>query len=103
MIEMLAVNAFCMSESVSVVDCDVRSDSVRAINVTLRSIATADENSTVPKNITSISGTMTANSVAASARLSATKSRAELRAFLQIFAIACICPLGSICLRRVHS
>lgn len=75
--EMLAVNAFCMSVSASVVDCDVKSDRVRAINVTLRSIAMADENSTVPKNITSISGTMTANSVAASARRSATKSRTE--------------------------
>ena len=51
--------------SLTDVDCDVRSDSVRAISVTLRSTATPDENSTVPKNITSMTGTMTANSVAA--------------------------------------
>ena len=49
--------------SVTEMFCDVRSDSVRAISVTLRSTATPDENSTVPKNSTSIRGTTMANSI----------------------------------------
>src|SRR3569833_1613805 len=72
-----ALKKLVMSLSATEVDCEVRSDSVRAISVTLRSIATAEENSTVPKNITSISGTITANSVAATALLSARNFRAE--------------------------
>ena len=64
-----------MSVSATEVDCEVRSDSVRAISVTLRSTATPDENSTVPKNITSMIGTITANSVAAMPLQSATDAR----------------------------
>src|SRR5215813_14884454 len=44
---------------------DVRSDSVRAMMVTLRLVPMACENSIVPKNITSINGTIKANSTAA--------------------------------------
>src|SRR5690349_525130 len=101
---MMAVEAakkLVMSASPTDVDCDVRSDSVRAISVTLRSTATADENSTVPKNITSISGTITANSVAASALPSARKSYAERRVARQKFAIACIVPPRSMSLVRL--
>src|SRR6187402_2344705 len=65
MTPLLAAKKPARSVSPTAVDCDVRSDSVRAINVTLRLTATPDENSTVPKNITSMTGTMTANSVAA--------------------------------------
>src|ERR1700692_4893223 len=67
MIPKLAAKKLLMSVSETVVDCDVRSDRVLAIIVTLRSTATPDENSTVPKNSTSMSGTITANSVAATA------------------------------------
>src|SRR5436309_2107298 len=70
---------FVRSVSVTVVDCDVRSDSVRATSVTLRSTATPDENSTVPKNIVSISGTIMTNSVAATPRQSFDNSAAERR------------------------
>src|SRR6476620_11587044 len=65
--------------SVTEMFCEVRSDSVRAITVTLRSIASADENSTVPKNSTSISGTIIANSTAARPLLSPDSSRTERR------------------------
>src|SRR5262245_56797034 len=50
----------CVTE----VFCDVRSDSVRAMMVTLRLAPTPCANSTVPKNITSIKGAMKANSIA---------------------------------------
>ena len=63
MIAVLALKKLVSWVSVTVVFCDVRSDSVRAISVTLRSTATPDENSSVPKNSTSISGTITANSI----------------------------------------
>ncbi|OIQ63146.1 hypothetical protein GALL_553140 [mine drainage metagenome] len=78
-IALLAAKKFVMSLSATVVDCDVRSDSVRAISVTLRSTATPEENSTVPKNITSMIGTITANSVAAIPRRSSIRSRTERR------------------------
>ena len=74
---MLAAKKLVRSVSVTDVDCEVRSDSVRAISVTLRSTATPDENSTVPKNITSISGTIMANSIAAMPRRSFDSSAAE--------------------------
>ena len=63
------------SASVTVVDCDVRSDSVRATSVTLRSTATPEENSTIPKNIVSMIGTMTANSTADAAAVVADEAR----------------------------
>ncbi len=66
-----------MSASATEVDCEVKSDRVRAISVTLRFTAIAEQNSTVPKNITSISGTMKANSVAATPRPSAIQSRSR--------------------------
>ena len=88
MIALEALKKFCSCVRVSEVFCEVRSARVRTISDTLRSDATPEQSSTVPKNITSISGTITANSVAASARLSAAKSRADKRALRQIFAIA---------------
>ncbi len=79
MMPLLALKKLVRSALVTEVDCEVRSDSVRAISVTLRSTATPEENSTVPKNITSMIGTMMANSVAAmplrSARMSAARRR----------------------------
>ena len=48
---------------------------VRATSVTLRLTATAEENSTVPKNIVNIGGTIMANSTATLARPSRTKRR----------------------------
>src|ERR1700682_1988422 len=65
--------------SVTETFCEVRSDSVRAISVTLRLTAMPDENSTVPKNIKSITGTMMANSIAATPRRSLYRSSAERR------------------------
>ena len=57
MIALDVVVKLARSVLVTVDDCEVRSDMLRATSVTLRLIATAEENSTVPKNITSISGT----------------------------------------------
>src|SRR5882757_4634370 len=68
------------SVSVTLDDCDVRSDSVRATSVTLRSTATPDENSITPKNSVSMIGTITANSTAALAPLSRTKPPVKPRA-----------------------
>jgi hypothetical protein len=73
--------------SVAVVPCDVRSDIVRATSVTLRLIATPDENSTNPKNIIIMTGTMTANSVAAIPLQSCDSRSAERRARTHIFEI----------------
>jgi hypothetical protein len=64
MIALEALKKFCSCVRVSEVFCEVRSARVRAIGDTLRSDATPEQSSTVPKNITSISGTMKANSVA---------------------------------------
>src|SRR4051812_19737468 len=66
-----AAKKLVRSPLATVVACDVRSDSVRAIKVTLRSIAIADENSTVPNSITIMTGRMNANSTAARPRRSA--------------------------------
>src|SRR5947208_15915270 len=65
MIALTVVVKLVRSVSVTLDDCDVRSDSVRATSVTLRSTATPDENSITPKNSVSIIGTITANSTAA--------------------------------------
>src|SRR5882757_1373931 len=75
----LAAKKLLRSVSVTVVDCEVRSESVRATSVTLRSTATPDENSTIPKNITSMSGTITANSVAATPLQSFDRPKAASR------------------------
>src|SRR5664279_3510513 len=80
----LAVKKLVTSESATDVDWDVRSESVRATSVTLRSTATPDENSTVPKYITSMIGTITANSVAAIPLLSSARLRSKRRAPSQI-------------------
>src|SRR5258708_5913761 len=56
--------------SVTAVFCEVRSDSVRAMMPILRSTATAEQNSTVPKNAISMIGTTIANSVATTPRQS---------------------------------
>src|SRR5215510_11369144 len=68
-----------MSRSVTLEDCDTRSDRLRADSVTLRMDAIAEPNSTIPKNIVSINGTMNANSIAALARRSRTKRPIRLR------------------------
>src|ERR1700690_578451 len=86
----LAVKKLVVSESATDVDWDVRSESVRATSVTLRSTATPDENSTVPKNITSMIGTISANSVAAMARQSVNRRTAETRARRHILDIVFI-------------
>src|ERR1700709_2621200 len=65
MIDELALKKFVNWVSVTAMFCDVRSDSVRAISVTLRLTAIPDENSSVPKNRISITGRTMANSVAA--------------------------------------
>src|SRR3954451_9746434 len=75
---MLAAKKLLRSLSATEVDCEVRSDIVRATSVTLRSTATPDENSTIPKNIVSISGTIMTNSVAATPRQSP-ESRTAVR------------------------
>src|ERR1043166_3535556 len=75
---MLAAKKLLRSLSAIEADCEVRSDSVRATSVTLRSTATPEENSTVPKNIVSISGTIITNSVAATPRQSL-QSRTAVR------------------------
>jgi hypothetical protein len=74
MIALEALKKFCSCVRVSEVFCEVRSARVRAISDTLRSDATPEQSSTVPKNITSISGTMKANSVAAMPRRSLASS-----------------------------
>src|SRR3954451_18890761 len=90
MIPMLAAKKLLRSVSVTVVDCEVRSESVRATSVTLRSTATPDENSTIPKNIVSISGTIMTNSVAATPRVSFDRPSAAALAKFHIFAIVFI-------------
>src|SRR5207244_5739777 len=72
------------SAAATAVEREVRSESVRATSVTLRSTATPLENSTVPKNSTNIIGTTTANSVAAMPRQSATRAAADRRVRNQI-------------------
>src|ERR1700712_1116735 len=72
----LAAKKLLRSVSATDIDCEVRSESVRATSVTLRSTATPDENSTTPKNITIISGTIMTNSVAATPRQSFDNSAA---------------------------
>src|SRR5882672_4616714 len=92
----LAAKMFCNSVSeVTFSDCEVRSESVRATSATLRFTATHEENSTVPKNIASINGTMTANSVAAIPLLSPSILTAHRRARshtgdVKIVFIACL-------------
>src|ERR1700716_819908 len=88
---MIALPVFVKSvrrASVTHDDCDVRSDSVRATSVTLRSTATPDENSITPKNSVSMIGTITANSTAALAPLSRTKPPVKPRARSDIFCIS---------------
>src|SRR5882724_96978 len=84
MMPTLALKMLVSWLSVTEMFCDVRSDSVLATIVTLRSTATPEENSTVPKNITSMTGTMTANSVAAMPLRFRASARAERRAASQM-------------------
>src|SRR4051794_36127685 len=84
MIPTLAAKKLPKSVSVTVVDCEVRSESVRATSVTLRSTATPEENSTTPKNIVIINGTIMTNSVAATPRQSFNSSAAQPRRQNQI-------------------
>src|SRR2546423_9297084 len=90
---MMAVAALKMLvswASLTVRFCEVRSDSVCAMIVTLRSTATAVENSTTPKNSTSISGRIMANSTAAMPRQSSDRWRAERRKRSHILVIGFI-------------
>src|ERR1700693_3373302 len=79
MIPELALKKFVSWVSVTAMFCDVRSDSVRAISVTLRLMAMPEANSSVPKNRISMIGTIMANSVAAMPRQSPNKPCAERR------------------------
>src|SRR3981189_3383102 len=79
MIPALALKMFVSWASVTAMFCDVRSDSVRAISVTLRLTAMPDANSSVPKNRISITGTTMANSMAARPRISPNRSCTERR------------------------
>src|SRR4051812_22360591 len=79
MIPMLAAKKLLRSVSVTEVDCEVRSESVRATSVTLRSTATPDENSTTPKNTPIIRGTIMTISVAPTPRQSFDGSAAARR------------------------
>src|SRR5438876_9432444 len=90
MIALLVVVKLVRSVSVTADDCDTRSDIVRATSVTLRLTATPEENSTVPKNIVSISGTMKANSTAALPLVSRTKRPINRRAWGESFFMAMI-------------
>ena len=78
MMPVLALKKLVNWVSLTEIFCDVRSESVRAISVTLRLTATPDENSLVPKNNTSMIGTIMANSTAARPRRSST-SRSTVR------------------------
>src|SRR4051794_31583233 len=79
MIPELALKKLVNWASVTEMFCDVKSDSVRAISVTLRSTAIPDANSSVPKNRISMTGTTMANSVAARPLTSPNRSCAERR------------------------
>src|SRR5882724_1642795 len=79
MIAVLALEMFVNWVSVTEMFCDVKSDSVRAISVTLRLTAIPDANSSVPKNRISITGTTMANSMAATPLQSPNRSCTERR------------------------
>src|SRR5258706_12573041 len=79
MIAELALKMLVNWASVIEMFCDVKSDSVRAIIVTLRLTAIPDENSSVPKNRTSMIGTIMANSMAARPLQSPNRSCTEDR------------------------
>src|ERR1700753_3566042 len=83
----LAAKKLVMSASPTEADCEVKSESVRAVSVTLRSTAIAEENSTTPKNITSMIGTSMANSIAARPLGSPINAVAETRAWRHAFDI----------------
>src|SRR5882724_813942 len=95
MMPTLALKMLVSWVSVTEMFCEVRSDSVRAISVTLRSIAMPEENSTVPKNSTSIRGTIMANSTAARPRQLPDRSSAERRMRSQILVIDFIALIQS--------
>ena len=65
MIALPALKKLVNLSSSTEVFCDVRSDSVRAISVTLRSTATPAANSLVPTSNMAMSGMIMANSMAA--------------------------------------
>src|SRR5437762_1879753 len=88
MIALTVVVKLVRSVSVTLDDCDVRSDSVRATSVTLRSTATPDENSITPKNSVSMIGTITANSTAALPLASRRRPEINSRTRSEIFCIS---------------
>src|ERR1700760_1246432 len=87
MIAPAAAKKLARPVSVTETDCDVKSDSVRAVNVTLRLAATPDEKSSVPKNNTSMIGTIIANSIAATPQQSLTRPSVRCRAWRHVFRI----------------
>src|SRR6201746_571821 len=92
MIALLALKKLVNWASVTEMFCDVRSDSVRAISVTLRLTAMADANSSVPKNRSSMIGMTMANSMAARPRQSASRSCTERRTRNHVSIIGFIAP-----------
>src|SRR5215475_8275463 len=101
MIALLALKKLVNCVSVTEVFWDVRSDSVRAISVTLRSTATPAENSLVPTNSNAITGMIIANSTAARPLLLLRSSPARRRMRSQIVVIGIIAlPLVRFVLER---
>src|SRR5258708_37404322 len=98
-----ALNTLLMSELVTAVDCATRSDSVRDTIVTLRSIATPLESSTMPKYMVSIIGVISANSTAAAPRESRAKCliRKLLRLIIPDLVLTYACPVGQTLVRFV--
>src|SRR5689334_121597 len=96
MIALPVVVKLVRSVSVTVEDCETRSDIVRATSVTLRLTATPEANSTIPKNSVSISGTTKENSTAALAWRSRTKRPISRRTRYESLLMAAIppCVLG---------
>src|SRR3569832_98489 len=99
MIPRLAAKKLVRSESVTTAAWEVKSDAVRAIDVTLRLIEIADENSTVPKNSTSMIGTTMANSVAATPRRSFSRRATRRHARTHVFRAD---PIVRLMIRRLR-
>src|SRR6478735_4747994 len=81
------------SASATLMLCDVRSESVRATWVALRSTAMADENSTTPKYNTTMIGKIMANSTAARPLRSSNRLRRRSNIF---------CIKDTIIVSRLH-
>src|SRR5215469_5146851 len=99
MIPLLAAKKFAKSVSVTTAAWDVKSETARAMVVTLRLVAIAPVNSTVPKNSTSKIGAMKENSIAATPRRSFNSRTASRCVRRQIFADD---PIAEIMTRRLR-